>query len=85
MLYLPSPCAVSLAGIPPGGPGLSGLVVHEKAHTGISINLSNLLLNALYAGRIDCLLVQLVLPVYNAIRKVYSTVPRAPNLTNLSE
>jgi len=29
------PCAASLAGIPPGGLGLSGLV-HEKAHPSIS-------------------------------------------------
>jgi len=30
-----SPCAASLAGIPPGGLGLSGLV-HEEAHPSIS-------------------------------------------------
>ena len=36
--YLPCnlPCAASLAGVPPGGLGLSGLV-HEKAHPSISI------------------------------------------------
>jgi len=43
-LYLPynSPCAASLAGILPGGLGLSGLV-HEEAHLSISLSLSNLL------------------------------------------
>jgi len=41
-----SPCAALLAGIPPGGLGLSRLV-HEKAHPNTSISLYNLLLKAL--------------------------------------
>jgi len=73
-------------GIPPGGLGLSGLV-HEKAHPNtFCIIYGRPTFKCVDAGRIDCLLVQLVPPFDNSIRKkISSTVPRDLTLTNLTE
>ena len=74
-----SPCAASLAGDPPGGIGLSGLV-HEEAHPDIFKSIQ-FTFKCVDAGCIDRPLVQLVPPCYDSIReKISPTVPRAPSL-----